>query len=287
MTQLQCESLAYGWKMYPGFSPASIDPRGPHGYFLDEPNSRRIIEHGLDLGLNRFCVHKGLPILYFFEKEHNHPREVGIVAKDYPEAKFIIYHSAICAGSDQCDESPPEGPYDASEPDPKGVNALIRSLLDNGIEPNQNVYAEIGSAINQIQNDATEAAHFFGKLMKYVGTERVVWGTDSVIYGSPQPFIEWFRALTIPEQMQEQHGYPPLDATNKAKIFGLNAAALYDIDVDAKRCQVDACEVAQMKRLLDAEYGPRRWAFQEPGGPKTWSEYVDASRSCAARGRPA
>ena len=286
MTQFQCERLAYGWKMYPGFNASSIDPRGPHGYFLDEPNSRRVIEHGMELGLNRFCVHKGLPILGFFEVEHNHPRDVGIVAKDYPEARFIIYHSAICAGSGLCSQAPPEGPYDPSDPDPKGVNSLIRSLLDNGITPNQNVFAEVGSAINEVQNDPVEAAHFFGKLMKYVGTENVVWGTDCVIYGSPQPFIEWFRTLTIPQEMQEQFGYPPLDATNKAKIFGLNSARIYGIDVDAKRCEIDACATAQLKRHLDEEFGPRRWAFQQPGGPKTWNEYVQHVKLCAATGRP-
>lgn len=286
MTQFHCENLAYGWKMYPGFSAHNIDPRGPMGYFLDEPASRQIIEHGLALGVNRFAVHKGLPILYFFEKEHNHPRDVGIVAKDYPEANFIIYHSGICAGSDSCNDSPPEGPYDPNEADPKGVNALIRSLLDNGVGPNQNVFAEIGSAINEIINQPLESAHFFGKLMKYVGTENVVWGTDCVIYGSPQPFIEWFRALTIPQDLQDQYGYPPLDATNKAKIFGLNSARIYGVDVAAKRCAVDACETAQLKRRLDDEFGPRRWAFQQPGGPKTWQEYVESSKLCAARGRP-
>ena len=85
--------------------------------------------------------------------------------------------------------------------------------------------------------------------------------------------------------MQEQYGYPPLDADNKAKIFGLNAAKLYGIDV-AKRCQVNSCGTTRLKRQLDDEYGPRRWAFEQPGGPKTWDEYVEHSRRCAALGRP-
>jgi hypothetical protein len=92
--------------------------------------------------------------------------------------------------------------------------------------------------------------------------------------------------LTIPVALHEQYGYPPLDATNKAKIFGLTSAALYAIDIDAKRCQVDSCETTALKRRLDAEYGPRRWAFQRPGGPKTWQEYVAHSKQCAAQGRP-
>jgi uncharacterized protein len=286
MTQMYCEKLAYGWKMYPGFAASSIDPSGPSGYFLDEPNARAIIEHGLKLGLNRFCVHKGLPIGNFFEQTHNHPRDIGVVAKDYKNAVFIIYHSAINAGSATMGAAPPEGPYDPNEADPKGVNALVRSLIDNGIGPNQNVYGEVGSALNQIQSNPVTAAHFFGKLMKYVGTDNVLWGTDCVIYGSPKPFIDWFRALTIPEPMQQEFGYPPLDDTAKAKIFGLNAARLYDIDVAAKRCQVDACPTAQLRRRLDEEFGTGRWTVQEPGGPKTWDEYVQHTKENAARGRP-
>jgi uncharacterized protein len=286
MTQLHCEQRVAGWKMYPGFASQSIDPRGSQGYFLTDPNARTIIEHGLKLGVKRFSVHKGLPIGSFFEQVHNHPRDVGPTARDYPEATFIIYHSGICSGFAQCDAAFAEGPYDPAEADPKGVNALIRSLEEGGIKPGQNVYAEVGSAINRVQDDPIQAAHFFGKLMKYVGVDRVVWGTDSVIGGSPQPFIQWFRALTIPADMQAQYGYPPLDDTNKRKIFGLNAAALYGVDVDAKRCQVDACPTALLKRRLDDEFGPNRWAFQRPGGPKTWEEFVEHSRKAAALGRP-
>jgi predicted TIM-barrel fold metal-dependent hydrolase len=286
MTSLYCENLAYGWKLYPGFASSSIDPRGSSGFFLTEPNARRIIEHGLDLGLARFCVHKGLPIGSFFEAEHNYPKDVGVVAKDYPQATFIIYHSGICSGSDSTNTAPPEGPYSETEENPKGVNALIRSLIDNGItsENNNNVYAEVGSAINQVQVDPVQAAHFFGKLMKYVGVDKVLWGTDCVIYGSPQPFLEWFRVLQIPEELQARHGYPPLDAENKAKILGLNAAKVYGVDPSAARCKIDSCGTAQLKRYLDGELGPRRWAFQPPKGPRSYADYVELSRRHLATG---
>lgn len=286
MTQLHCERLAFGWKMYPGFASNSIDPRGTNGYFLTDPNARKVIEHGLKLGVKRFCVHKGLPILDFFQKEFNHPKDVGVVAKDYSDAKFIIYHSGIDSGYDSTNEAPLEGPFNPNDPDPKGVNALIRSLLDNGITPDSNVYAEVGSAILQVQRNDEAAAHFFGKLMKYVGVNRVVWGTDCVIYGSPQGFIDWFAALTIPEQMQTMYEYPPLDRTNKAKIFGLNAAALYEVDPAAARCKIQEGATARLKRQLDEELGGRRWVFQEPGGPRTWHEYVEHSRRNARLGRP-
>ena len=39
----------------------------------------------------------------------------------------------------------------------------------------------------------------------------------------------------IPPAMQEQFGYPPLTPKVKARILGLNAARLYNIDVEAKK----------------------------------------------------
>jgi hypothetical protein len=291
MNQIYCEKLAYGWKMYPGFASNSIDPRGTTGYFLTEDKPRKLIEHGLSLGLNRFCVHKGLPIGNFFESTHNYPSDIGVVANDYKNANFIIYHSAICAGFDQCDPTFKEGPFDPNDPNPKGTNALIKSLLDNNVQPNSNVYAEVGSALNQIQNDTVQAQHFFGKLMKYVGTDRVVWGTDCVIYNSPQPFIQWFRALNIGQDLQSQYGYPALDdtpegKTNRAKIFGLNSAKLYGIDVNAKRCQINSCTQAMWKQQLEDELGSGRYMFKAPGGPRTWAEYTEHSRQMAKSFRP-
>jgi predicted TIM-barrel fold metal-dependent hydrolase len=280
-----CESGVGGWKLYPGF----------HRWKLDQPNARSVIEKGLAKRVKIFCVHKGLQIGGFFDPIYNYPNDVGIVAAAYPDANFVIYHSGICSlsptlrdqGYNDC-VSPytDEGPYDPSDPNPNGVNALIRSLADNGVGPNANVYAEIGSAINHVQNDAVQTAHFFGKLMKYVGVDRVVWGTDCIIYGSPQGFIQWFRAATIPEAMQAEFGYPPLDATNKAKIFGLNAANLYGIDPTANRCAVQQTAYYKMKQQLDNELGPNRWVFETPKGPKTRAEFAQHVKRCKARGEP-
>ena len=80
-----------------------------------------------------------------------------------------------------------------------------------------------------------EAAHVLGKLLVQFGPERILWGTDSTWYGSPQPLIDAFRAFTIPERMQAEFGYPPLTDAVKARILGTNAAALYGIDPPRSR----------------------------------------------------
>ena len=54
------------------------------------------------------------------------------------------------------------------------------------------------------------AAAMMGMLVKGLGADHVVWGTDSLWFGSPQWQIEALRRLQIPEEMQKQHGYAPL-----------------------------------------------------------------------------
>jgi predicted TIM-barrel fold metal-dependent hydrolase len=80
-----------------------------------------------------------------------------------------------------------------------------------------------------------EAAHVLGKLLAAVGPDRIVWGTDCIWYGSPQPLIDAFRAFTIPERMQDEFGYPPLTDDVKQRILATNACRAYGIDADAAR----------------------------------------------------
>jgi predicted TIM-barrel fold metal-dependent hydrolase len=239
------------WKCY--------TPWGPDGtgwYLDDEAVGIPFIRRGLDLGVKTFCCHKGLP-LPTFDTVHTNPRDVGIVAKMFPEAKFIIYHSAFQFGGNA-----PEGPY--VENGTTGVNSLITSMIKAGIGPNQNVYGELGSTWYFVMQSPNQAAHVIGKLLKYVGENNVVWGTDSIWYGSPQPQIEAFLRFNISEQFQQQYGYPALTPEIKRKILGLNAARAYGIDASAVRCGIDKTAVALFKRELDDEFGPRRWATDVP-----------------------
>lgn len=278
MEEIACAHGLAAWKCYPAWGP---NPNT--GFFLDDPAiGIPFIEKGLSLGVNLFCVHKGLPIPGF-DVEHNYPTEMGRVAKMFPDAKFIVYHSAICAGQDGfCNAV--EGPYDPTNA--SGTDTLLKALEDAGVGPNSNVYAELGSAFSQVENDPIAAAHFIGKLLKHVGEDNVVWGTDSIVTGAPQPHIELFRALTIPQNLQEQYGYPELTPAIKAKVFGLNAAKIYGVDVEARRCAVPSCPTTQIKKQFDDELGSRRWTAVQPRGPRTRREFIALARMNRALGRP-
>ena len=75
--------------------------------------------------------------------------------------------------------------------------------------------------------DPTTAAHLLGKLLTHVGQDNVLWGTDSIWYGSPQDQIQAFRSFQIAPELIEAHGYPVLTPALKAKVFGLNGARVY------------------------------------------------------------
>jgi hypothetical protein len=94
----------------------------------------------------------------------------------------------------------------------------------------KNCYAEIGTTwASSVVTFPTIAAHILGQLLKYVGEDRIVFGSDSVWYGSPQWQIEAFWRFQIPDAMRKKYGYPQLTERAKRKILGLNSARLYGI----------------------------------------------------------
>jgi predicted TIM-barrel fold metal-dependent hydrolase len=294
------------WKAYPAWTSDTYPAAdgSAQGYYMSDPIGRAFIDAGIKLGVPNFAIHKGLPIPGF-DVKHNEPTDIGPIAKDYPNANFVIYHSGINARTGggvlgAIMRTPTENvPYDNSVPEPMltGVNVLIRSLIDNGIiddpdvtgKPNtrpHNVYAEMGSAWSQVMMNATSAQHYMGKLLKYLGPNNIVWGTDCILGGSPQGQIMAFRGFSFTQQFQDMYGYPQITDDMKRKIFGLNAAKLYNIDPNAARCKVDRSSFAMMKRQLDEGIGGGRWGAKTPLGPRTIEEFVAHARQQKAKGLP-
>ena len=149
------------------------------------------------------------------------------------------------------------------------MDELIRSLEANGVARNANVYAEIGSTWRYVMRDPTSAAHTLGKLVKHVGENNVLYGSDCIWYGSPQDQILALRAFQISPELQERHGYAPLTPTRKAQIFGLNACRPYGIEVEevVRRARLDVIEKKRAEYRHDPDphfltYGPKtRRAF--------------------------
>jgi hypothetical protein len=173
---------------------------------------------------------------------------------------FIVYHSGFETGHR-------EGPFDPQAE--RGIDVLIRSLRDNDIGPNGNVYAELGSTWRFAMRDPTTAAHLLGKLLLHVGEDNLLWGTDSVWYGSPQDQIQAFRSFQIAPELIEAHGYPELTPALKAKVFGLNGARVYDIAVPERRQRTEADPIGQRKAVYSQHVDPTFETY----GPRTNREF--------------
>ena len=92
------------------------------------------------------------------------------------------------------------------------------------VAPFKNCYAEIGTTwASSVVTFPTVAAHIMGQLMKYLGPDRIVFGSDCVWYGSPQWQIDALWRFQIPEEMRKKYGYPELTQDAKRKILGLNS----------------------------------------------------------------
>jgi hypothetical protein len=196
-------------------------------------------------GVTTVCVHKGLS----GRNEFASPADIGPVAAANPDLSFVVYHSGFEAGVR-------EGPYD---PAGAGIDRLVTSLQDAGVGPGSNVYAELGSTWFIAMRDPDVAAHVLGKLLLAVGPDRVVWGTDSIWYGSPQGQIEAFRAFQIPPEYQDRFGYPALTDEVKRKVLAGNSLALYDVEAPTDACEFTREELEEVRLALaprPSSYGP-------------------------------
>jgi hypothetical protein len=242
------------WKTYTQWGPDG------KGFFLDDDPGLALIEKARKLKIRNIAVHKGLP---FGPRSYEHSTcmDVGRVAKRFPDVNFLIYHSGFVAGK-------PERPYDPLRQD--GIDALVTSLRNNGIAPGSNVYAELGSTWRFLMRDPDSAAHAMGKLLKHVGESNVLWGTDSIWYGSPQDQIQAFRTFQITDEVAGKFGYPKITPALRAKVFGRNAVALYAVPDEVLKKHVPRDKITQDRQNYLARPDPTFVTY----GPKTRREFL-------------
>ncbi len=108
-------------------------------------------------------------------------------------------------------------------------------------------------------------AALMGMLVKGMGADHVVWGTDAVWTGAPQWQIEALRRLEIPEDMRKKHGFAPLgpaDGPVKTAIFGGNSARMYKYDIRRAGLETDRVTEAKAEYLRQGgEPSHRRYGY--------------------------
>ena len=168
------------------------------GYRLDDMWSRRYLEECLKLGIKNIHVHKG-PTIRPLDRDAFDVADVDKVATDYLDLNFIIEHVGLPRLEDFCWIATQES----------------------------NVYGGLAVAMPFIHTRPRYFAQIIGELLYWIGDDKILFGSDYALW-TPKWLIETFVDFQIPADMTE---YAPITTEQKKKILGLNAAALYDLDV--------------------------------------------------------
>ena len=229
------------------------------------PFYEKITKAGYDI----VCVHKGL---YAPSVERQFPNltsyaavdDVGKAAKDWPNIRFVIYHSAY-----RWVGGKPEDAWAQFEK--TGRLEWTSDLADIPAKYGvSNVYGDLGQlfAMTAVVEPRLCAA-LMGMLVKGLGADHVIWGTDALWTGSPQWQIEGLRRLEIPEDMRKKYGYAalgPADGPVKQAIFGGNAARMYKYDVKKAAWRDDRfAAIKQDYERLGRDPSNVRYGYVVPG----------------------
>jgi hypothetical protein len=187
-------------------------------------------------GYDIVCVHKGL---YPPSTEQRWPNltgyatvdDVGKAAKDWPQIRFVIYHSAF-----RWTGAPGAATDGYAQFEKTGRVEWTSDLADIPAKYGvSNVYADLGQIFAQTTVvEPRLCAALMGMLIKGMGVDHVVWGTDALWTGAPQWQIEGLRRLEIPEDMRKKYGFAalgPADGPVKRAIFGENSARMYRYEI--------------------------------------------------------
>ncbi len=245
------------WKCYTVGDPLSPSTKGTAWRLDDEKLVYPWYEKAVKSGINTICIHKGLlPQDY----ETSWPGvwknatvdDVLRAAKDWPNINFIIYHGAMRTFL--------EDPANSQEKfERTGRNDWTTDVCELSSKHGlKNVYAELGTTFATVAVTAPRlAAGMIGQFVNHMGADHVVWGTDSVWYGSPQWQIEAFRRLEVPEDMMKRFGWKTklgaADGKVKNMIFGENSAKLYKYKIQSEYEQLTTDKLALMKQHYEAE----------------------------------
>jgi predicted TIM-barrel fold metal-dependent hydrolase len=200
----------------------------------DEKLMYPFYEKAVKSGIRNVCIHKGL---FAPAVEEKFPRlrpyadvnDVGKAAKDWPQINFVIYHS----GYRWIGAAPADG---MAEFDKTGRSSWASDLAEipekYGVT---NVYGDLGQLFAwTAAAEPRLAAALMGMLVKGLGADHVLWGTDALWTGAPQWQIEGLRRLEIPEDMRKKYGFAelgPADGPVKRAIFGENSARMYRYEI--------------------------------------------------------
>jgi len=130
------------------------------------------------------------------------------VARDFPDLKINAFHM----GYPYCDDL---------------------NMISLG---HPNVYVCLSLLVPWALTAPRKFAKIIGEALRGVGPDKIIWGTDYAGFGvQVRAAVQGLCSFQIPEDMQEQYGYPAITDEDRRKIFGENLGRLLGIDTSKRR----------------------------------------------------
>ena len=186
------------------------------GYKLSDPATYEYLELCRELDIRNIHIHKG-PTIRPLDRDAFDVADVDHAATDFTDLNFVVEHVGLPRLEDFC--------WIATQ------------------EPN--VHGGLAVAMPFIHTRPRYFAQIIGELMYWIGEDRIQFSSDYALW-TPRWLVEAFVDFQIPEDMNE---YAPITTDQKKKILGLNAAAMYDIEVPAE---------LRLPAADETETGPRQ-----------------------------
>jgi predicted TIM-barrel fold metal-dependent hydrolase len=172
----------------------------------DQKIAYPLYEKARALGIKVLQFHKGFPIT-LCKLEDLSPLDIQQAALDFPDLIFGIHHLAL--------------PYFEE-------TVYIAERFPN-------VHLVLSGTMNLPVVAPWEFKMYLGRILRDVGSDRILWGSECPLLGNPQPMIEWFWNMQIDDELQERYGFPEITETDKRRILGENQAKLFGVDVAQKK----------------------------------------------------
>jgi len=199
----QAEAGAVGFKFYP--SSGIVDPatRRLQTMLYDDPEAAYpFFDKAQELGVKHLAFHKAYPVGPSIAAVR--PGDLLTAAVSFPELTFEIVHAGWAFVED--------------------------TALELMLHPN--VYANMELSGGLSVRQPGRFAHMIGELMRTGGHQKILFASGSAAT-HVDPILRAFWDFEMPQDLQEQFGYPAVTREMKADMLGLNMARLHGLDPDA------------------------------------------------------
>jgi len=163
-------------------------------------------ERASALGIRVLQFHKGFPITRA-RLEDLTPLDIQQAAMDFPDLTFAVHHLAL--------------PYFEEM-------VYIAARFPN-------VVLVLSGTMHLPVVAPWEFKTYIGRILRDVGSDRILWGSECPLLGNPRPILEWFWDMQIDEELQERYGFPEITGADKRRVLGENQARLFGVDIARKK----------------------------------------------------